>query len=156
MIPNKEGRIDDSRNKALLELREGPAAGVIPRPTRPERTDPQAVLLPQVREGLAQDVTLSTMTTTPAFHAGYQPHAISDRQMCLLEQTARYWRKHGFSPSLRELAAVTQNPSISTVARNLRSLWRQSLLTFYPTISRSIVLTAEGWRLSGYDRPCCS
>lgn len=81
-------------------------------------------------------------------------HSLTPLQRHLLEEVARYWRKHGFSPSIRDLVEKTGTPSTSMVARRLKSLRAHGLLTFYPMTTRSIVLTDAGWRALGLERTC--
>lgn len=85
---------------------------------------------------------------------------LTPRQLRLLIAVATYWCGNGFSPSIRDLMVPGGNrrypvASTSVVDYNLHRLERSGLLTRWRKINRTIVLTPEGWQVSGVTRPCC-
>ncbi len=66
---------------------------------------------------------------------------LTPERMEVFQALSRYWEQHGYSPSLRELAAELSLRSPSTVWNHLDSLERQGLVYRKPHAPR-------GWSLA--------
>jgi len=63
------------------------------------------------------------------------------RQVRIVEAIRGFIATRGFAPTVREIAAMANLRSPSSVAYHLESLARQGVLRYEPLLSRSIVLT---------------
>ncbi|MFA7296277.1 MAG: hypothetical protein WC211_03700 [Dehalococcoidia bacterium] len=76
---------------------------------------------------------------------------MSRNQRKILTAIARYIDQHGFSPSLREIQAMTGISSTSVVAYNRDRLAALGFIDFHHEISRSMTLTEHGRLTVGAD-----
>ncbi len=75
------------------------------------------------------------------------PEDLSDRQRRMLRYIRAYIRRHGFAPSVRDLAASCDT-STSVIAYNLERLEARGIIRRAPRIARGIVLVEEPQEVS--------
>ena len=78
----------------------------------------------------------------------------TSRQLAVLRFIAEYLGRRGYAPSLREVMAAFGMRSTNGANDHLRALRRKGLLLAGPrATSRTITVTAEGWRTLGLSAP---
>jgi repressor LexA len=71
---------------------------------------------------------------------GRRSTRLTSRQRQVLETIAGYIRAHGFSPSLRDIAAALAIRSAATVSAHIEALERKGYIARVPSIPRTITI----------------
>ena len=80
---------------------------------------------------------------------------LSRNRRTMLDAIAYFWMMHGYAPAVKDLMAIANVASSSTVVYHLAALRRFGWLRQDAGVARSLRLTAAGWRESNLMRPCC-
>lgn len=70
---------------------------------------------------------------------------LAPRQLVMLTVIYNFLDKHCYAPSVREIGQALGIRSTNGVSDHLRALERKGFLTRKPGLSRTIVLTADGY-----------